>query len=140
MNQDERITSAGDGKRSPEALAKRLYDFALRTVRLVESLPPSRMASRVLGEQLLRAATSVAANYEEARGAVSPAEFIAKLGITYKECRESVLWLSLIHDAGLLPSQRMKALLDEARQLRAVIGSSMKTAKRNRGVRRGKDT
>src|SRR6516162_3241237 len=113
----------------PAALSERIYSFALRMVRLVEALPSRRISSRVLGEQLLRAATSVIANYEEARGAISRREFVAKIGIAHKECRESVLWLRLIHDAGLIPSSRMGALLGEGKELRAILGSSLKTAR-----------
>lgn len=137
VDDGEQVTKLGGERRSPEALAQRLYDFALRTIRLIEALPRSRTASRVLGDQLLRAATSVAANYEEARGAVSHADFVAKLGVVYKECRESVLWLSLIQDAGLVSTVRMDNLLSEAKELRAIIGSSMKTARENRRSSKG---
>lgn len=114
-------------------LAKRIYEFALRTLRLVNALPRRQVASRVLSEQLLRSATSIAANYEEARGAVSRADFISKLGIAYKESREVYLCLSMITDAKLLPENRMKPIIVEAEEIRAILGSSLKTARLKRG-------
>ena len=82
-----------------EELGQRVYAFALRAVRLADQLPQRRTASRILGSQLLRSATSIAANLEESRGAVSYADFVVKMATAYKECRESVLWLCLIRDA-----------------------------------------
>ena len=117
---------------SPEALGERFYEFALRAVKLTDALPERRLASRVLGDQVLRSATSVASNYEEARGAISRADFVSKMGLAYKECRESVFWLRLIRDAQLLPPSRLDAIVAEAMELRAILGKSLKTARQNR--------
>ena len=106
---------------SPEALAKRTYDFALRVIRLTDALPVRRGASRILGDQLLRSAVSIAANYEEARGAISHRDFTNKIALAYKECRESVMLLGLICDGGLLPPPRLGAVITEARELRAIL-------------------
>ena len=78
---------------------------------------------------MLRSATPIAANYEEARGAISHPDFVAKMGIAYKECRESVLWLNLIRDVGLVKPARMNDIVAEAMELRAIFGSSLKTAR-----------
>jgi len=123
----------GKEKVTPETLGKRIYEFSLRALRLVNALPKRQVASKVLGEQLLRSATSIAANYEEARGAVSRADFIAKLGIAYKESREVYLWLSMIADVKLLPENRMKSIIAEAEEIRAILGSSLKTARLKKG-------
>ncbi len=118
---------------SPQALGERMYGFALRVVKLTDALPARRAASRVLGDQLLRCATSVASNYEEARGAISRADFVSKMGLAYKECRESVFWLRLIRDGELLPASRMNAIVAEAMELRAILGKSLKTSRQSRG-------
>lgn len=74
----------------------------------------------------------MAANYEESRGAISRADFIAKLSLAYKESREAVLWLRLIRDTQLVRPFRLAAIITEATELRAILGTSVKTARRNR--------
>ena len=77
----------------------------------------------------LRAGTSVGANYEEACGAVSRTDFIYKLTIVYKDIRESIYWLKLIIHSQLLQDPEVLHALNEAQELRAIIGKSVKTAK-----------
>lgn len=115
-------------KLTPEKLGERIYNFALQIVVLTKTLPKNEFSSRILGEQLLKSSTSILANYEEARGAVSHAEFTCKLGIAYKECRESVMWLSLISDSGIIEKNDLHVIINEAKELRAILGTSMKTA------------
>ena len=87
-------------------ISDRLIDLAVRVIRLVEALPATKVGGHV-GHQLFRAATSAGANFEEARGAESRADFVHKVGLAWKECRESVYWLKLVHRAGLVkPSRR----------------------------------
>lgn len=74
----------------PEELRQRTKQFALRVIRLFRSLPKSDEA-RILGRQLLRSATAVAANYRALCRARSKAEFIAKMGVVIKEADETVL-------------------------------------------------
>ena len=116
-----------------DELGQRVYAFALRVIRLADGLPSKRVSSRVLATQLLRSATSVAANFEEARGGVSYPDFVAKMGVAYKECRETVLWLCLIRDSELVRQSRMAGIVAEALELRAIFGTSLKTARQNRG-------
>lgn len=104
--------------------------FALRVIRLVEALPKSRAAD-VLGKQLLRCATSVGANYRASCRARSRTDFIAKMGIVEEEADETIYWLELIVEAGLLPEDSMAGLRDEATQLLAITVSSIKTARQN---------
>src|SRR3989442_15965735 len=84
----------------PRDLGERTKAFALDIVRLVQGLPRDRAAD-VIGRQLLRAGTSVAANYRSARRARSRREFLAKLGIVEEEADESVFWLDLLTEAGV---------------------------------------
>jgi four helix bundle protein len=113
-----------------EELRKRTMQFALRVVRLFRSLPSSAEA-RVVGQQLLRSGTSVAANYRSVCKARSRADFISKLGIVEEEVDESVFWLEFLVEAQLMPRKRMSDLIGEAKQLTAIFGASRKTAKQN---------
>ena len=81
---------------SPERdLKKRTKQFALRAIKLVESLPKTQTA-KVIGDQLLRSSTSVPANYRASCRARSNAEFRAKLGIVEEETDESVFWMEML--------------------------------------------
>lgn len=111
-----------------EELKRRTKQFALRVIRLVEALPRTRTAA-VIGNQLLRAATSVAANYRAACRARSRADFINKLGIVEEEADESLFWLELVVEANLLPAARVQDLIQEANELTAIFTASRKTAK-----------
>ncbi len=84
-------------------LGERLLNFAMRIIKLVEALP-NTIAGKRIGDQLLRSGTSPGANYEEAQGAESHADFTHKLQIALKEIRETSFWLRVIHRAELLPA------------------------------------
>ncbi len=109
-------------------LKERTKAFALSILRLVDDLARTR-ASDVIGRQLLRAATSVAANYRSARRARSRKEFLAKMGIVEEEADESAFWLELMLEAGLVNSTRVAELRDEAGQLVAITIASIRTAR-----------
>src|ERR1700751_3567278 len=115
----------------PEELRDRTKAFALRIVSLIRSLP-YRTDSQVLGKQLVRWRTSVAANYRAVCRARSKAEFIARIGIVAEEADESVLWIELLEETGTLRSKKLKELTKEARELAAIFSASQKTAKGNR--------
>jgi four helix bundle protein len=85
--------------------------------------------AQVMGKQLLRSGTSVAANYRAACRARSKAEFVAKLGVVLEEVDESVLWIEMLIDAQVLKKERLEPLLNEARQLTAIFTASRQTAK-----------
>ena len=91
-------------------LGERLYDFALRIIKLVRSLP-KEMAALEVGRQLLHSGTSIAANYEEAAAAFSKEDFTYKLSIAFKESKEANLWLRLLRDSNLVQSQEVEALI-----------------------------
>lgn len=106
----------------------RTRTFALRVIRLCESLPKSRTAD-VIGKQLLRCGTSVGANYRAACRAKSPADFIAKMGIVEEECDESVYWMELIVEAGVMEEKRVADLRSEANEILSMVIASIKTAR-----------
>jgi four helix bundle protein len=109
-------------------ISDRLLEFGVRVIRLVGALPKS-MASRHIAGQLLRCGTSCGANYEEARGGESRADFIHKLAISWKETRESLHWLRLIHRAQMVKPGRIDGLIVEAKELSLILGKSLATAR-----------
>ena len=114
----------------PEELRDRTKTFALRVIRLFRSLP-YRTDTQVLGKQLLRCGTSVAANYRAACRARSKAEFIARIAIVAEEADEAVLWLELLIESGIIKSEMTVALLNEAKELAAILTASRQTAKQS---------
>lgn len=113
----------------PGDLRDRTKAFALRVISLFRSLP-YRADNQVLGKQLLRCGTSVAANYRAACRARSKAEFVARIGVVAEEADESVLWLELLTESGIISPERTKDLLAEAKELAAIFTASQQTAKK----------
>jgi four helix bundle protein len=113
----------------PVDLKDRTKAFALRIIRLTESLPKGR-TSDVVGRQLLRAGTSVAANYRAACRARSSADFISKMGIVEEEADEALFWMELLADAKLVDDARLKDLMSEANELLSIAVSSIRTARK----------
>ena len=111
-----------------DELKDRTKQFALRIVKLCRSLPQTREGD-VFGRQLLRAGTSVAANYRAAGRSRSKADFVSKIGVVVEEADETVFWLELLQESGLISAGRLGSLLDEANQLVAIFSASRRTAK-----------
>jgi four helix bundle protein len=109
-------------------LIQRTKQFALRIIRLV-SLLPKNIEGQAIGKQLIRCGTSVGANYRSACRGRSKAEFIARLGIVEEEADESAFWMELIIESGLLEKQLVEPLLQEAKELVAIMVASRKSAK-----------
>jgi four helix bundle protein len=108
-------------------LQDRTKQFALRVLNLVDALP--RIAGgRAISMQLVRAATSVGANYRSACRARSRAEFAAKLGIAVEEADESLYWPEFVRDGNLVPESKLSSLLKEADELTAILASGRKSA------------
>ena len=108
-------------------LLTRTKSFALRSLKLVDHLPRT-MSGRALGNQLVRSATSVGANYRAACRSRSRAEFAAKLGVVAEEADESVYWLELVTEAKLLPDAKISHLLKGANELTAIFTSARRTS------------
>lgn len=111
-------------------LLARTKAFALRSLKLVDHLPRT-MSGRAIGNQLVRSATSIGANYRAACRSRSRAEFAAKLGVVAEEADESVYWLELVREAELLPDSKIGALLVEANELTAIFTSARRTSTKN---------
>ena len=103
--------------------------LALRVIRLVEALPRTTTGS-VIGRQLLRCATSVGANYRAACRARSTSDMIAKLKIVEEEADETLYWMELLAEAGIMPKDRLEPLMSEADELLAMTVASIKTLRR----------
>ena len=116
---------------SPEEIRDRTKKFAIRIVWLFRALPKTTEA-QIMGKQLLRCGTSVAANYRAACRARSTAEFVARIGIVAEEADESVLWLELLAETETLNIEKLRDIMREAKELTAIFSASQKTAKGNR--------
>ena len=112
-------------------LKERTRSFALKVIKVVEMLPKGRTAD-ILGRQLLGAGTSVGANYRAACRAKSTADFISKLGIVEEEADETIYWMELLIEAGLVRKDDLIPLLDEADQILAITVASIKTARKGK--------
>jgi four helix bundle protein len=111
-----------------EQMRQRTKALAVRIVRLYRSLPESRDA-QVIGTQLLRCGTSVGANYRAVCRARSKTDFISKIGIVLEEADETVFWLELLVETGVLPELKLKELLQEARELTAIFTATQRTSR-----------
>ena len=114
-----------------EEMKARTKKFALRVIRLVESLPNTKTAN-VIGNQLLRSGTSVGANYRAACRAKSTADFISKLSIVEEENDESIYWMELLIESETVKENLLRNLMKEADEILSIIVSSIKTSKENR--------
>jgi four helix bundle protein len=109
-------------------LADRTKQFALRVIRLVASLPKTKVAD-VLGRQLLRSATSIGANYREASRATTKKHFSSMMAIALREADETLYWLELLSESGAIKPQLVKDLINESGQLVAILAASVKRAR-----------
>ena len=108
---------------TPEELRARTKMFAIRIVKLYQALPKTTEA-QVLGKQLLRSGTSVAANYRAACRGRSRAEWLAKIGIVIEEADETVFWLEMLADCGVISTERLKSLTEESEELVSIFGAT----------------
>jgi four helix bundle protein len=111
-----------------QELRRRTKDFALRIMRMCRTIPSTR-ETNIINNQILRSATGVAANYRAVGLARSKAEFISKLGIVLEEADETVFWLELLSDSGIIPPSKLRELMAEGNELVAIFLASRKTAK-----------
>ena len=110
-------------------LMKKSYDFALETVRLYKRIVASKREF-VLSKQMLRSGTSIGANIAEANGAISTADFSAKISLAYKESLEVKYWISLLKDSEYIKIEKAIQLIERADELSKIMFSILKTTKR----------
>lgn len=111
-----------------QELRERTKKFALRVIRMSQAMPNTR-AANVITNQILRSATSITANYRAAGRSRSKAEFIAKIGLVLEEADETVCWLELLAESGIVPAPKLRDLLTEANALVAIFAASRRTVR-----------
>lgn len=112
-------------------LIKRAYHYALNIMELIDSLPNKR-SCWVIGDQLLRSATSIGANIIEAQAASSKRDFINFLNHALKSANESKFWLRLLRDSKKIKPEKINPLLKETKELANILGSTVATLKGKR--------
>ena len=110
----------------PADLRERVFVFATRVVDFCADFSRQSSQTRQIADQLSAAATSVGSNLEQAKAAFSRRDFAGKNSIALKEMREALYWLRLICSSNLAPLAVVEPLLDEARQLTAMLTAGMK--------------
>jgi len=108
-----------------EAFKSRLKQFALRIIKLYQGLPKSGEA-QIIGKQLLRSATSVAANYRAACRARSGKEFFSKLSIVVEEADETLFWLELLLDSKIFSNNKLKFIMIESLEILKIVSTARK--------------
>jgi len=109
-------------------LEKRTTEFAKRVIRLCKALPKGVINNRLV-DQIIRSAGSVGANYREANEAVGKNDFMYRLRIARKECKETDHWLELISETNPDFEERMKELFQECAELRNILSSIIEKSK-----------
>ena len=112
------------------AFGKRTFQFGIRCIRLAETLPKS-MAAQIIGRQLIRAATSVGANYRAAVRGRSRGDFVSRMGIFEEQCDEALYWIESLLELELVSSARVEQLQTEADEIIAITIASIKTARKS---------
>jgi len=103
-------------------LYDKAYNFAIRIVKANQYLRKDKK-EYILSKQLLKSGTSIGANVAEANGAISNADFSAKMSIAYKECLETKYWLSLMKDTGLIDEESFQSIFADADELGKILFS-----------------
>lgn len=103
-------------------LEKRLFDFSVRTIKFLRTLPASSEYN-VIKYQLTKSATSSGANYEEAQAGSSKADFTNKVRISLREMRESNYWLRIIAGINDKQNSELDYLIQESKELKLILGS-----------------
>lgn len=114
----------------PEDLQKRTKEFAVRVMKLSGTLEKLSLG-KLIGRQVFRSGTSIAANYRAACKSKSTKDFIAKLGIVIEESDETIFWLELLSDSKLISPEAIQELLQESKEITAIMVASRTSAIRN---------
>lgn len=112
----------------PRDIGEKTKVFALRIIQLYSALPKTTEA-QIIGKQVLRSGTSVGAHVREDKRSRSDAELISKIEVSLQELEETVYWLELLVDSGMVKTERMAELLKEADKLIAILVTSARTVK-----------
>ncbi|MEW6510726.1 MAG: four helix bundle protein [Bacteroidota bacterium] len=113
-------------------IQERLVGLAVSLVRICDRLPETKASSHI-ASQLLRAGTSPAPNYAEARGAESDRDFVHKLKVVLKELNECLVWLAIIRRGKMLQEEELRSTVEECTVLCRITAASIKTVKKRIG-------
>lgn len=122
-----------------EQLVTRTKQFAIRVIKLVQSLPEKNKVADVLGRQVLRSGTAIGANYRSALRGRSDKDFLSRISIAEEKADETVYWLELLIEAGLVSEEKLCFLLKEERELTAILTAAGKTQKQKMNLKKSKD-
>jgi four helix bundle protein len=114
-----------------DEMRDRTKRLALRVIRLVAELPRNREGD-IIGRQVLKSGTSIGANYREALHASSRKQFLAMVEIALREADETLYWIELIGESGILPPSRLAALQEECSQMVAILAATVQSVRRSR--------
>ena len=118
----------GDYKYRDE-LKQRTKLFTLRVIKLYQSLSKTTEV-QIIGKQLLRSATSIAANYRSACRARSNAEFHSKICIVVEETDETMFWLEILWEAGIVKQELLQNLYQENEEILKIMVASRKSSEK----------
>ncbi len=118
-----------------EEFKRRTKQLGLRVIKVVEALPKNP-AAEVISKQLLRSATSIGANYQAACRAKSIPDIINKLKVVEEESDETLYWLEMLIEAGLMPQPRLADLMSETNEILAMTVASLKTLRQRQTTHR----
>jgi four helix bundle protein len=113
-----------------KTISEKLEDLGVQVVMLCKGMRIDYVG-RHISLQLLRSATSVGANYEEGRVAESKSDFIHKLHISLKECRETIYWLRILLKTGMQPEEKLMGIMQQAESASRILAKSIVTAKKS---------
>ncbi|PSB02390.1 four helix bundle protein [Merismopedia glauca] len=113
------------------SIQDRSKKFAIRIVKTYSFLEKESITGRILGQQLLRSGTSIGANCQEAQSAQSRRDFIHKYEIALKEARETLYWIELIVESGLVTEPKFSLLKEECNRIIKILVSSINSLKAN---------
>ena len=122
-----------DKNKIKNAFKKRLYDFVLRLIEFLDTLPKDNVSYRI-GDQLLRSGTSILGNYVEAQSAASKKEFIKYFNISLRSANESKMWLALLRNTGCQNKKTIEDLISELKEISDIFASSIITLKGKRDI------
>jgi len=122
--------NSGDLEMTNDEMRDRMMDFAVRVLRMAESLPRT-VSGQTIARQVARSGTSVAANYRSALRGKSRPDFIHKIAISLEEADETGFWIDLAERARLVRREKVTPLRQETDELVRILSATRTTARRN---------
>ena len=122
---------SNEGLSQKSLVYDKAYKLAIRVVNAYQYLTQNKQ-EWILSKQLIRSGTSIGSNIAEANGAISPADFSAKMSIAYKECLETKYWLSLWKDTSYLDEQTFNSIYQDSDEVGKILFAILKNTRINK--------